>query len=206
MFNKKEILWIIISIIIFGFIIGFSLKPTYSYNVFLISFIIISINILTKKFASKYFNVIIEHKIWEFQRWGWYKRSKFKKPKPIGLILPFFLSFLSLGAIKIMTFLQFNGKPSKKRILKKRGRVRQSKINESDLAFISAWGFYALLLIAIIGAIFKIPQLTKYSVYYGIWNLLPLSELDGSKLFFGSFFNWCLLAIIYIVSLVIIIL
>lgn len=206
MFDKKEITWIIISILILGFIIGFSLKPSYSLYVFLISFLIISANVIVKKFASKYFYVDIKYKIWEIQRYWWYKNAHFKKPVPAGLIIPFFLSFLSLGMIKMMTLLQFDGKPSKKRVMKKRGMHRRYEINESDLAFISAWGFWALILLAIFGAIFKIPSLAKFSIYYGLWNLLPIGDLDGMKLFFGSLVNWVLLVIVYAASLVIIIL
>lgn len=204
MFTKKEIGWVIIAILILGFIIGFSQKPSYSPYIFLISAIIILMNLLVKKISANHFGVIIEHKIWEFQQYWWHKDAHFKKPIPIGLILPFFLSFLSLGIIKIMALLQFEGKPSKKKIFKKRGMIRRSEVNESDLAFISAWGLYGLLGLAIIGAVFKMPELTKYSVYYGLWNLLPISNLDGSKLFFGSFFNWALLSIIYTISLVLV--
>ena len=122
----------------------------------------------------------------------------------MGLILPFFTTFVSIGSVKIMTLLQFNAKPSKKRLLKKRGYVKKSEINESDLAFISAWASWGLILLAIIASIIKQPELAKYAIYYGFWNLLPISQLDGAKLFFGSFINWFLLIIAYIISLIIV--
>lgn len=207
MFTKKEITWIIIAILIFGFIITLPKLSISSPYVFLTSAIIILTSVLTKKIASNYYNIKIEYRIWSFKRFGWYERSKFKKPIPIGLILPFFVSFLSLGFIKILTLLQFDAKNiSKKRALKKRGAYRYSKINESDLAFTSAWGFWALIVLAIIGYFINQPELTKYSIYYGIWNLIPISNLDGTKLFFGSLINWILLAIAYLISLVIVVL
>lgn len=204
-FSRKEIAWIIIAILIMGFIISLPKLSISSPYVFLTAAIIILTSILTKKIASSYYNIKIEHKIWSFKRWGWYERSKFKKPIPIGLILPFFVSFLSLGIIKILVLLQFDAENlSKKRALKKRGAHRYSEINESDLAFTSAWGFWALIALAIIGYLINQPELTKYSVYYGLWNLIPISNLDGSKLFFGSLINWILLIIIYLISLIII--
>jgi len=203
-FNKKEIFWIILTIIILGFIIEFSAAYTITSKGFLYAAIIILTSVLIKNLAADYFYVNIEHKIWEFKQWWWTTRSHFKKPVPIGLILPFFVTFISIGAIKIMTILQFDGKPSKKRILKKRGSIRKSEVNESDFAFISAWASWALILLAIIASFIKQPELAKYSIYYGFWNLLPLGQLDGAKLFFGSFINWILLAIIYIISLIVI--
>ena len=204
-FSGKEIAWIIIAILIMGFIISLPKLSISSPYVFLTAAIIILTSVLTKKIASSHYSIKIEHKVWSFKRWGWYERSKFKKPIPIGLLLPFFVSFLSLGIIKILTLLQFDAENLvKKRALKKRGAYRYSKINESDLAFTSAWGFWALIALAIIGYLINQPELTKYSIYYGIWNLIPISNLDGSKLFFGSLINWILLIIIYLISLVVV--
>ena len=75
------------------------------------------------------------------------------------------------------------------------------EINDSDLAFTAAWGFWALILLAIIASIIKQPELAKYSIYYGIWNLHQISQLDGTKLFFGLLINWLLLIIVYVISL-----
>jgi len=203
-FNKKEIFWIILSIIILGFIIEFSTAYTVNLKGFIYAAIIILTSVLIKNLAADYFYVNIEHKIWEFKQYWFTTRAHFKKPIPIGLILPFFTAFISIGTIKIMALLQFNGKPSKKRLLKKRGEVRKAEINESDFAFISAWASWSLILLAIIATLVKQPELAKYSIYYGFWNLLPISQLDGAKLFFGSFINWILLIIVYIISLVVV--
>jgi hypothetical protein len=201
MFTKKEVVWVIIAILIGGFAIGLSssLKP--SLIGLLWAAIIIFVSVIAKKIAAPAYNIKIEHKAWGWKRWGWYERSKFKKPIPLGIILPFFLSVLSLGIIKPLTLLQFDAENLiHKRTLRKRGAYRYSEINESDLAFTSAWGFWVLILLAIIGFILKQPELAKYSVYYGIWNLLPISNLDGTKLFFGSLINWILLVIVYLIA------
>ena len=65
---------------------------------------------------------------------------------------------------------------------------------------------YALLILAIIGTLLKpyLPSfgadLAKYSIYFGIWNLLPIGQLDGTKIFFGTTVLWFFLAIIYTIS------
>ena len=205
-FNKKEIFWIVLAIIILGFIIEFSTTYTVTLKGFLYAAIIILTSVLVKNLAADYFHVLIEHNIWEFKRWWFTERAHFKKPVPIGLILPFFVTFVSVGAIKVMTILQFNGKPSKKKLLRNRGTKKYSEVNETDFAFISAWASWGLILLAIIASTIRQPELAKYSLYYGLWNLLPLGQLDGAKLFFGSFFNWFILLIAYIISLLIVLL
>jgi len=204
--TKKEIAWIIVAIIILGFVIEFSTAFTLTATGFIYAAIIILTSILIKNLAADYFYVNIEHKIWELEQWWWTKRSHFKKPIPLGLILPFFIAFVSIGSMKVMAILQFNGKPSKKKLLKKRGTVKKSGVNDSDLAFISAWSLWGLVLLAIIASIIKQPELARYAIYYGFWNMFPVSQLDGAKLFFGSFINWFLLAIVYIISLIIVLL
>jgi len=205
--TKKEVAWVIIAILIMGFIISFSLSPNYSPKVLLISAIIILTSVITKKIAGPFYDIKVEHKVLGFKRWGVYIRSKFKSPVPIGLILPFFFSIISLGMIKPFTLLQSDYKNlMKRRIRRRKGEsdYRRVEENETDPAFTVAWGFLALLILALIATIIKQPELAKYSIYYGVWNLIPFGNLDGTKLFFGSLINWTLLTIIYIISLIVV--
>jgi len=201
-FSRREVTWIIISIIMFTFIVIF---PNQNPSLILIiaPALIILTNIITKKYAADYFNIKITYNVWGYQRYWFHTRSQFKKPIPMGLILPFFLSFFSLGLVKALTFLQFDYENNeRKRMLKKTGRIRRVELNESDPALTAAWGFLALLILAILAAILKLPELAKYSIYYGAWNILPISNLDGTKLFFGNLFVWAVLAIIFLMSIV----
>ena len=204
-FTKKECVWVIISILIMAFIIGFSEKPNLSPILLLFASIIILTNILAKKLFAPRYNITIEHSVWSFKQFWFTKRAHLNKAFPIGLILPFFFSIMSLGLIKPFTLLQFDAKNNiKTRVLRKRGEDRRYEINETDLAYTSAWGLWALIALAIIASFLKQPEITKYAVYYGIWNLIPISQLDGSKIFFGSFFNWLILAVAYIIALVVV--
>jgi hypothetical protein len=205
-FTKRECVWVIISILIMSFILGFSEKPDLSPILILFSAIIILTSVLAKKIASQFYSIEIEHSAWSLKQWWWTKRSYFKKPLPVGLVFPFFFSIMSLGLIKPFTLLEFNSKNIvKKRILRQSGANRRYEINETDLAFTALWGFLSLVVLAIIASFFNQPEITKYSIYYGIWNLIPFGSLDGSKIFFGSFFSWLILLIIYLISLVVVI-
>jgi hypothetical protein len=94
----------------------------------------------------------------------------------------------------------------KKRIRRRRreGGYKRTEINDSDIAFAAAWGFFALLILALVATLLKQPELAKYSIYYGVWNMIPFGTFEGIKLFFGSPLNWALLAITYIISLIVV--
>ncbi len=201
MFTKKEVAWILIAVIIFEFIIIFPLQKEFNLFVLLVPPIILLTNIISKKMVSGVFSIKIEHEIWKFQRWGVYKRSHFKKPIPIGLVIPFTLSILSLGLIKMLVLIQFQAENIfEKRVLKQIGFKRKSEINDSDLGFTAAVGFYSLIVLAIIGTIIGFPELTKYSIYYCLWNIIPFGNIDGSKVFYGSLINWTLILILLFIS------
>lgn len=204
-FTKKECVWIIISILIMSFIIGFSEKPNLSPILLLYSSVIILTTILAKKLFAPRYNITIEHSCWSFRQWWWAKRDYFTKPVPLGLILPFFFSIMSLGLIKPFAFLQFDAENNiKTRVLRKRGETRRYEINETDLAYTAAWGLWALIILAIIASFLKQPEIAKYAIYYGCWNLIPVSQLDGTKIFFGSFFNWLILLVAYVIAIVVV--
>jgi hypothetical protein len=205
MIEKRELIWIIIAIIIFEFIVFFPSSNKITLRLLLVPIIILLTSIVTKKYFSKHYNIKIEHKIFEFQQYGWKKKAHYKKPFPIGLIFPLIATVLSWGLLKPLTLLQFEMKNiPEKRILRKRGHYRKMEINESDSAMTAAFGFYALFLLAIIATQFNYNELARFSIIYGFWNLIPFGNLDGNKIFFGSFTNWIILAIIFIFSLILV--
>ncbi len=211
MFTEKELVWMIIAIIITTFIIEFPFRSSTILTLILAlisAILIIFTNVVAKKIASTHYNIKIEHKIWGMQRFGFKEHKKTKNPFPVGLIFPFFLSFLTNGIIKFFTLLQFDYENLPyRRTLKQAGSKnrRKTEINESDIAFTAAFGFLSLILLAIIGYLLNFKILTVYSIYYGLFNLLPISQLDGSKLFFGSFITWILITILYLASIMIIV-
>ena len=218
-FTKKELTWIIIIIIIASFISFIPIIPNDDpikiITTLFIFTLIIFTSIIAKKITSEHYSIKIEHKIWEFQQWWFYKKAYFKKPFPIGLVFPFILALFSLGFIKPFLFLQFEAENiTSKRLLKSQGYSRSQRkeyINEEDLAYTSASGFYALLILAFIGFLLSFiypsigSDITKYSIYYGIWNLIPFGQLDGTKLFFGAFAGWAFILLLYLIGLLIII-
>jgi len=167
MIEKRELIWIIIAIIIFEFIVFFPSSNKITLRLLLVPIIILLTSIVTKKYFSKHYNIKIEHKIFEFQQYGWKKKAHYKKPFPIGLIFPLIATVLSWGLLKPLTLLQFEMKNiPEKRILRKRGHYRKMEINESDSAMTAAFGFYALFLLAIIATQFNYNELARFSIIY----------------------------------------
>ncbi|MBT4135372.1 hypothetical protein HOD75_02345 [archaeon] len=204
MFDKKEIAWIIIALILFEFIILFPDAGLPSILLILVPLIILPINLISKKIASKYFDISIEYKIWHFQRFWFTEKAKFKKPFPIGVLLPFLVAFVSLGFLRPLTLIQFDYKNNPvTRVLKRKGfkKERKTEINESDVSYTVAWGLYPLLLLAFISWLIGYGELASYSIYYGLWNLIPFGNLDGARLFFGSFINWVFVLVLFLIAL-----
>lgn len=208
MFTKKELTWIVIIIIIFEFIIALGFKNSYLVldlsrpQKFLVPILIIFVSVIAKKIAAPHYNIKIEHSGWKIQRFSYYTRSYFKKPFPIGVVLPFFLAFFSLSFIKPLTFLQFDAEDDpRKRIQKRYGdtKFRKVHINESDLNLTAFWGFFSLIGLSIIGIIFNFRELALYPIYFNLWNLFPWENLDGLKVFMGNFFTWIFLVFLSLI-------
>ena len=227
MFTKKEFTWLVIVIIIFEFIIalGFDSKTGYLIlnlsrpQKFLVPILIIFISVIAKKLAAPHYSIKIEHTQWKIQRFGYYARSSFKKPFPIGIVLPFFMAFFSLSFVKPLTFLQFDAQNDpRKRIQKRYGDIkfRKYEINESDLNLTAFWGFFSLIGLSVLGIIinifinksypsnynlWNIKELATFPIYYCFWNLVPWENLDGLKVFIGNFFTWVFLVALSIIVL-----
>jgi hypothetical protein len=227
MFTKKEFSWLVITIIIFEFIIALGFKNSFLIldlsrpQKFLVPILIIFVSVIAKKIAAPHYNIKIEHSQWKVQRFGYYSRSYLKKPFPIGVVFPFFLAFFSLSFVKPLTFLQFDAEDDTRRRLQKRygdTKFRKVDINESDLNLTAFWGFFSLIILSIIGIIINIfihsnspsaysllniRELAFFPIYYCFWNLVPWENLDGLKIFAGNFFTWCFLVALSIIVLVI---
>jgi len=213
-FTKKELIWILVFILIGSFISWIPIIPTDEpikiiTTLFVFSTIII-VTLATKKITASHFSIKIEHSDWKLIQWWWFTRAYFKKPLPLGLIAPFFLSIFTIGFLKPFAFFQFDAENlEERRILKRHGRRgsrRKELITEEELGYTAASGIYAIFVLALIGFALKPylpafgPELSKYSIYYGIWNMLPAGQLDGAKIFFGTTLLWSFLALILFIS------
>jgi len=191
--EKKEVSIIIIAIVLMSLIIILHEKSINFLWIVIISALIILISVFCKKLTARIIDIAIENRFWQVGRVWFGKGRHLKNPLPAGIIIPAILSLISTGFITCFSFLQFEAKALPGKAVKKYGAKRFSEIMEWDLCMIGFYGILGLFLLSVIAKIFSsyffeanLMMLAKYSFYYAVWNLLPLSSLDGAKMFFGS--------------------
>lgn len=202
MFNKKEIYAIISAIIVISLAISF-LEVSILPRIVLSVFIILLVNILAKKIVSFYLDSEIEIRPWEVSRYGFRRHRYFKKPIAAGMILPIALAIISLGNLFWMASLVFEVKPKKYRAAKHHGLYSFSEMTESHIGLIAASGVMANLTFAIIAYMIGFSEFARLSIYYAFFSILPFSDLDGNKIFFGSrnLILWSFLAALVLIGL-----
>jgi len=200
MFNLKEIALIALVTIILAFSLSFSNLAEVLFLLVPVFFVII-INLLAKKISSFYLDSEIEIKLWEFKRYGFKPKRHFKKPFPIGAFLPLITSIFSFGYFVWLNGLIFDVKIKIYKAARRFGLYSFSEITEYQIGLIAAAGILANLFFAVIGYLMNLNEFARLNIYYAFFNLIPLSDLDGNKIFFGSIILWSFLATIVLITI-----
>ncbi|HLC78754.1 MAG TPA: hypothetical protein VJH92_06530 [Candidatus Nanoarchaeia archaeon] len=201
MFKGKELAVIIVTTII----LAFSITLVKSLTIFLYAllgiFLVVIINILAKKITSYGLDSEIEIKFWEVKRYGFRPKSYFKNPLAMGLFMPIIVLALTLGSLYWMACLVFDVKAKVYRSAKRFGLYAFSEMTERHIGLIAASGIIANLLLALIGYIAGFEEFARFNIYYAAFNMIPFSDLDGNKIFYGSMVFWSFLGILTLIGL-----
>ena len=201
MLDLKEIPPILIVVLIISLAFGlFNSFSGFLYTLLAV-FCVFLVNILAKKITSFYLDSKIEVKIWGIKRYGFKPSSHFKKPVYAGILFPIIFSLVSLGNFIWMACLVFDVKPKIYRAAKRHGLYSYSEMTESHIGLIAAVGIIASLVFAVIGYLIGFSEFSKLSIFFAFFNMLPLSDLDGNKIFFGSIILWSFLAALVLIGL-----
>lgn len=203
----KEILIILAASIILGACYSFPdrFEEIITFSAYF--FLIIGISTLVKKYFAYLYEADIKTKFWSIYHYGFLKGSHFKKPLFMGWF-PIFVTLISKGYIQWFSILESEIKPRIERVARRHeGMYRFTEMTEEHIAYIMMWGIIANLMLAIIGYILGgvLPGgelFAKLNIYYAFWSLLPVSSLDGTKLFVGSRGIWYMLLAITLLFLV----
>lgn len=201
MVNLKEFSFIVSVSIILAFTISLLVSIETFFLSLAFIFIVIMINVLAKKVAAFFLETEIEINLWEIKRFGFRAHHHFKKPLPAGVLLPIIITVLSYGYIYWFACLVFDIKKKVSRASRKWGIYTFSEVTEYHTAWIAFWGVLANLVFAIIGYLLGFEEFAKLNIYFAFFNLIPLSDLDGNKLFFGEIVLWALLAALTLIGL-----
>lgn len=186
MFTKKSIVSILLASLVLGFTFSLNSNLTNFGHMFLIILLVIFVNVLSKEFAAYYYDLKIEHKFWEIQRYGVQAHNHFKKPFPIGAVLPFITWVFSAGYFIWMNLLYFEAKPEIYRVAKRRGFYGYSESSEFHEGIVAFIGVLGTILVGCIGLMVGFPEFTKLSFFYAFFCSIPFSKLDGNKILFSE--------------------
>lgn len=196
MLNKKEITIILLITLILGFIATLINTTENFLKILFIFFLVIMLNISSKKITSYYLDSEIEIKLWEINRVGFNPLTKFKRPFPAGAFFPIISKIFLYPFTNFVwtASLIFDIKPKKYRATKRKGIYSFTEMTEWEIGLIAASGIFTNLILAIIGYFIGFPEFSKINIYYAFFNMIPISDLDGNKIFFGNQTLWSFLA------------
>ncbi len=201
--NKKELAFVVLIILI----LAVSLDSLGNWSgllyTFLAVFLVVVLNIVAKKFIAFQFDSEIEMKIWEIKQWGFKIHQHFKHPFPAGAFLPIIskLIFFPFATFAWMASLVFDVKPRIYKAAKRYGLYTFSEMTEYHLGLIAASGIAMNLILAVVGYFLGFPIFARLNIYYAFFNMLPVSDLDGNKIFFGNLVIWGFLASLVLIGM-----
>ena len=201
MLKPKEISVFITITLIFAIAISFIRTIEAFLSTLLAVFLVLLINVVAKKIMSFYMDSEIEIKFWEITRYGFRPEARFKKPFPAGIIFPIVASAISFGNLAWMASMIFDVKPKTYRAAKRHGLYSFTEMTETHIGLIAAAGVIANLVFAVLGYLTGFSEFARLNIFLAFFNLLPFSDLDGNKIFFGNLILWVFLAAITLIAL-----
>ena len=201
MLNKNEFIIVALSALIMA--AGLSLLHFFEnfWWVLLAVSLTILINIVAKKVTAYYMDTHIEIKPWEISRWGYKSHHRFSNPVSIGYFLPVITALFTAGYVTWMAPFIFDIKAKTYRASKRFGYYSFSEISEIHVGLVATIGIMTNLFFAIIGYLINFPEFSRINIYFAFFNLFPLSNLDGNKIFFASRVWWYVLSTLTIIGL-----
>lgn len=209
--KSSEILHLLIALVVLAALIVtpalFDRPAPAISEAFIFSFVILAVSIAAKKFFASLLESDVEHRLWSLERWGLHKQDRFKKPLPIGIILPVIVSLFSFGAAKLMSLLVYETTPRKTRSVRGFGHTgiyTYASMTDWHNALIGTAGIVSVLLLAFIAyflplKMYSLEPFARLATFYAFSNMLPLGKLDGTQIFFGSRVLYATLALITLI-------
>lgn len=204
MLKKQEIIKLSVTIILLSALISLFKSVDLFFYTLASIFLIFLINIIAKKITAYYFDSEIEFRLWKVKRFGFHPITKLKRALEAGLFFPIILTILTLGNLTWMANYVFDVKAKTYRAAKRHGLYSFSEMSEFHIGLIAASGILANLIFAVLGYLIDLPNEMNFvtlSILFASFNMLPISDLDGNKIFFGNVTLWSFLAILSLIGI-----
>jgi hypothetical protein len=200
MFKKEELIYFALAIIVLGYVINYSAFTWIGWLQGMgLALAMIAIQIAAQNLMAYRFGAKLEYNLWDIRRYWFYEKAYFKKPFPAWLVIPILLIVITFGFVKWLAVLTFEAFPTTKRV-----KERWYELTEWEYALIAVSGIFANLILAIISEIAGWHEFAVLNLLFAFFNVLPFSELNGTKILFGSRMLW-IFSIILIVTMLILI-
>lgn len=216
MFTKKELFAILSITLAIGTVVSLGVENVAQWQEFILIALgttaaVIFVNAIAKKVMAHYFDAEIDIETWQFKRFmfmtkktitGHRPHQKMKHPFQAGFFMPLIIKFISFGIFNWMASLTFQAKGTIYRTSRRFGQYQYIDITESEMAWIAFIGIFANILFAALAYMTGMTLFAKVNLTYAFCNTIPLSNLDGTKMFFGKQPLWWIAAIITSIGLV----
>ncbi|MFH1503534.1 MAG: hypothetical protein ABIE36_02665 [Candidatus Diapherotrites archaeon] len=203
MIKGKEIVAIVVASIIIAFSITFVGDFTLFLYALLGVFVLILINSAVKKITAYFLESEIDIGIWEFKKWGYKGGQSLQKGFPAGAFFPLIskIFLFPLNGFVWMASLVFDVRAKVYHAAKRHGIYSFSEMTEEHIGLIAAAGIFVNLLLAVTGYLAGFVLFAKMNIWFAFFNMIPISNLDGNKIFFGNLVLWSFLAIVTLIGL-----
>ncbi|MBI5872126.1 hypothetical protein HZB88_03500 [archaeon] len=207
MFRKQEIKPLLIALFVVTLAFAFDDKSeTFRWGYWLLNFIkiliLVAIAFLVHEMAHKWyagklgFSTVFD--LWNVKRFSWRLSPTFPRTFhfgrkaytihsiPLGIVLSLIITFFSNGALFFIPVSVY------RLVIEKASRIgkRFYQITEYEEARIAMMGPLANILLALILKILNFNGIFDDAILinglYGLYNMIPLAALDGSKILYGS--------------------
>ena len=187
----KEVAVVILATLILAITVSFK-DSTIFYTAALSFLVIFVVNITMKKIVGYMVETDVKTKFWTWYQYGFRTDWHFKKPLPM-LWLPLILVLFTKGFFWWLPILEYDVVAKTERVSRRHGLYRFTQVTEHHVAWIAIWGLIANFVFAIGGYILGFELFTKLSIYFIAWSVIPLGNLDGSKILFGGQAKWLIM-------------
>jgi len=184
--DKKEMIFIIIAALVIGYVSSFK-EITWIYWLSMsgLALIMLFVHHIGQKITAFFYDCSVEIRPWTIKQFGFARNWHFKFDFPMWFVLPISFILLTFGSIKWLALTTFESAP-----LPGRARRKYAELTDWHIALMAAGGFFFNALLAVVCHICGWNDFAMLNIYFMLFNIIPISNLDGSKMFFGSPMLW----------------